>query len=99
MPDDFNPYEVPQGQLTPIGGVAVAPCHKCGSGQADRIKFTWWGGVVGPKLFHHVKCRGCGEGIDARTGQSNAKKIRIYIAVSWGIVALVFVAAFLLKIW
>ena len=27
------------------------PCPKCASEQAEAISFTWWGGLVGPKMF------------------------------------------------
>ncbi len=31
------------------------PCPRCG-GHANKVGMTWWGGVIGPKLFTHVKC-------------------------------------------
>ncbi|MEO8041040.1 MAG: hypothetical protein ABI646_00400 [Acidobacteriota bacterium] len=35
------------------------PCPKCG-GPAAKLKFTWWGGILGPKMLTHVKCTSCG---------------------------------------
>src|SRR5229473_2099811 len=38
-----------------------ADCPNCSSpGHADKISFTWWGGLVGPAIFNHVRCRECG---------------------------------------
>lgn len=62
------------------------PCYKCGSENAERVKFTWWGGLLGPKLLTHVKCQGCGTGYSGKTGESNSTKIAIYIAVSFAII-------------
>jgi hypothetical protein len=62
-------------------------CQKCGSASAEQIKFTWWGGVLGPKLLHHVKCRGCGNKFNGKTGKDNTKGIITY---SLGIALLAF---------
>ncbi|HEX6279376.1 MAG TPA: hypothetical protein VFZ49_05105 [Pyrinomonadaceae bacterium] len=51
------------------------------------MKFTWWGGVIGPKVLTHVKCPGCGHGYNGKTGRDNTTGIVIY-SVIVGIVAL-----------
>jgi transposase-like protein len=58
------------------------PCPKCTSEQAEAIGFTWWGGIVGPKMFTHVKCTQCGTNYNGKTGKSNQQAIVIYVAVS-----------------
>jgi transposase-like protein len=59
-----------------------APCPNCSACEATEIGFTWWGGVVGPKMFHHVKCSKCGTTYNGKTGKSNQQAIAIYLAVS-----------------
>jgi transposase-like protein len=68
------------------------PCPKCASEKSEKIGFTWWGGVVGPKIFNHVKCSQCGTTYNSKTGKSNQQAITIYVAVST-IVAIVVVVA------
>jgi transposase-like protein len=58
------------------------PCPKCASEQAEAIGFTWWGGIVGPKMFSHVKCTKCGTTYNGKTGKSNQQAIAIYVTVS-----------------
>ena len=45
------------------------------------MKFTWWGGVIGPRILTHVKCRGCGHAYNGKTGRENTTGIVIYSAV------------------
>lgn len=63
-----------------------APCPSCASTQATAAGFTWWGGVLGPKLLSHVTCNRCGAGYNGKTGQSNTTGIIIYSAVVFAIV-------------
>lgn len=58
------------------------PCPNCASEQAETIGFTWWGGIVGPKMFTHVKCTKCGTTYNGKTGKSNQTAIAIYVAIS-----------------
>jgi len=55
-----------------------------------EIKFTGWGGVIGPKMFHHVQCMQCSKTYNAKTGKSNDTAIAIYIAVSSVLVFVLF---------
>ncbi len=59
-----------------------APCPQCKSQEAREITFTWWGGVLGPKMFNHVKCSQCGTTYNSKTGNSNQQAITIYVAVT-----------------
>jgi hypothetical protein len=60
-----------------------APCPRCSSTNAEKVTFTWWGGLVGPSLFKHVKCRQCGAGYNGQTGKSNDTAIAIYVVVGF----------------
>ena len=51
----------------------MIPCPRCQQAElAPRpIGFTWWGGVVGAKLLHHVECVRCATRYNGRSGRSN----------------------------
>ena len=60
-----------------------ADCPKCRCpGRAEPVRMTWWGGLLGPKLFSHVKCSQCSTAYNGKTGKSNKTVIGIYLAVS-----------------
>ncbi len=65
----------------PLPAGEFAPCPKCGSTNSKKVGFTWWGGVLGPKLFNHVKCGGCGTCYNGKSGKSNTTAIVIYTVV------------------
>jgi transposase-like protein len=62
-------------------------CPQCGSKTVSKVKYTWWGGVLGPKLLHHTKCEDCKYTFNSKTGKSNTPGIVIYSLV-------IFVVAF-----
>ena len=68
------------------------PCPKCRHTAADRVKFSWWGGVLGPKLLTHVKCQACGNKYNGKSGKPNTRGIVIYSLV----IGLVFFGIFFL---
>ena len=80
-----NPYAPPQHGQQGFGmqqGVGeFAPCPKCGSRSATKPSFTWWGGVLGPKIIPVVKCDGCSHSYNGKTGGSNTAAIAIYMVV------------------
>jgi transposase-like protein len=71
-----------------------APCPKCSSTRAHKMSFTWWGGLLGPSLFTHVKCQKCGTTYNGKTGKSNTVAITIYVLIS-----LIIVIALLAFVW
>ncbi len=90
FPPGANPYATPQAPLgqtppageqqwaPPPGAEVFAPCPRCGCQYADRVKFSWWGGLVGPKLFTHVKCRNCASCYNGKHGTWNTTNIVLY---------------------
>lgn len=56
-------------------------CPKCGSKEISKVGYTWWGGVLGPRLLHHTKCKSCGCTFNSKTGKSNTPGIVIYSVV------------------
>ena len=69
-----------------------APCPNCGSTDVAKVKYTWWGGALGPSMFTHVKCNNCKTQYNGKTGKSNTNNIIIYLVVSFVIVFLVCMA-------
>ena len=58
-----------------------APCPKCGQYAAQPVGFTWWGGILGPKMLNHVRCGHCGAQYNGRTGGSNDTAIILYVVM------------------
>lgn len=58
-----------------------AQCPKCKNANAEQVKFTWWGGLLGPKILKHVKCNSCGAKYNGKTGKDNTTGIVIYSLV------------------
>lgn len=56
-------------------------CPKCGSADAEMEKFTWWGGILGPRLLTHVKCPACSHKYNGKSGKDNTTGIVIYCVV------------------
>ncbi|MBP9664806.1 MAG: hypothetical protein KBD94_09300 [Pyrinomonadaceae bacterium] len=67
-----------------------APCPFCGATNAEKVKFSWWGGLLGPKILSHVKCLSCAKGYNGKTGKDNTTGIIIY-SVIIALVVLAFV--------
>jgi hypothetical protein len=60
-----------------------APCPNCGSTNATKVNFTWWGGALGPAMFTHVRCNNCNTQYNGKTGKSNTNNIIIYSVVGF----------------
>ncbi len=68
-----------------------AACPKCGSRGAELVKFSWWGGVLGPKMLTHVKCPSCDKKYNGKSGGDNTTGIVIY-SVIVGIISFILMA-------
>ena len=63
------------------------------------MSFTWWGGIVGPKILSHVKCADCNKEFNGKSGKDNTTGIIIYSIVALIIIGgliVLLVAAFLI---
>lgn len=87
--DAAPPYATPLEYAVPNAGIA---CPRCGHFGAKPVSFTWWGGVIGPKMLHHTKCDNCRYKFNAKTGKSNMTAIVIYQIVGLGIATAAFIA-------
>jgi predicted nucleic-acid-binding Zn-ribbon protein len=97
-PDD-NPYASPQVPVAQLAGSVPGRCPKCGSTEYRKVSFTWWGGLLGPKLFSHVKCTRCGQGYNSKTGELNTTNIIIYVVVAFAIAFVVFAVLGAMAAW
>lgn len=95
-----DPYQPPGAQGEGRGAHAgrYAPCPSCAQSDAEPVSFTWWGGLLGPKILTHVKCQGCGTAYNGNSGQLNTTGIVIYslvaLAVFGGVAIVIFGGAF-----
>jgi len=93
-----NPYQAPnpyaQQQPYGYGPMPIANpyalcCPRCRGPNVVKPTFTFWGGILGPKLLSHAVCQSCGFGFNWKTGKSNTTGIIIYYAVIIGIVVVI----------
>ncbi len=87
-----NPYASPaiesRAPVARPAGQTHAPCPGCGAAEAKPISWTLWGGALGPRMFHHVRCKRCGAAYNGKTGQYNTTAITMYLLVSVAIGAI-----------
>jgi transposase-like protein len=87
-PTGYTPQDYQQQagwQATGTG--EYVPCPRCRRPDPQKVNFTWWGGVLGPRILKHVKCNGCGFAYNGKSGQSNTTNIIAY-SVVLGLIAL-----------
>lgn len=63
-------------------------CPQCASKSIAKVRYTWWGDSLGPRLLHHTKCDTCGATFNGKTGKSNTNGIIIYNLVLIGIICI-----------
>lgn len=81
----------------PLGYANRAACPHCGSQAWEPVKFTWWGGLLGPKLLHHTKCSQCRKTFNSKTGKSNTTAVILYQVVIGAICFVIGFAVFFLR--
>ena len=67
----------------------LEPCPYCSHESADRVKFTPWGGIVGPFVLSLVKCTGCGSQYNGKSGNKVERAIRLYTLVTMAVLVMV----------
>jgi hypothetical protein len=82
--NDLNPYRQPNPPVDqPLQQRPPASCPQCGGGSTSKVTFSWWGGLLGPKLFHVVKCLRCGTQYNGKTGGRLNTVITVYLLVAF----------------
>jgi hypothetical protein len=64
-------------------------CPFCQHDSAQPVRFTHWGGLIGPRIFSLVKCAGCGNQFNGRSGARVEKAIKVYTWVAMAMLAVV----------
>lgn len=82
-PVGYPPLQYPPQAGWQAGMGEYVPCPRCRQPDPEKVKFTWWGGMLGPRMFKHVKCRACGLAYNGKSGQSNTTNIVIYSIVAF----------------
>ncbi|HKR01138.1 MAG TPA: hypothetical protein VJT09_10720 [Pyrinomonadaceae bacterium] len=80
-PPGYTPQNYPPLGWQQAGTGEYVQCPRCTRPDPEKMKFTWWGGVIGPRMFSHVKCRWCGMTYNGKTGKSNTTNIVIYSVI------------------
>lgn len=80
-----------------LGIPGAETCPQCGQVTGKRIRYTWWGGAVGPALMSLTRCQACGFQFNAKTGLSTKKAILVYNLVAVGIAVLFILTTVLLR--
>jgi hypothetical protein len=63
-----------------------ADCPGCGCrGDATKVSWTWWGGIIGPLVINTVRCNRCGVSYNGKHGDYNGTRIAIYVGISLAI--------------
>jgi len=89
MPDPYLPPSAPIDAPLP----PVPQCPKCGDTSSEKVGFNWWGGALGPRLFHVVRCSRCRTQYNGRTGGSLTTTIIVYQLVALAVFGGIFFLA------
>jgi hypothetical protein len=76
----LSPSPYPRPNLDQATGPA---CPKCGSQATKAMKYTWWGGVLGPRMFNLAKCSQCKCQFNSKTGKDALTAIILYNVVGF----------------
>ncbi len=71
-----------------MGFAMTHHCPACLHESAKKIRFTAWGGVIGPRLLSLVRCNGCGVHYNGKSGRRVERAIRVYTSVALGVLIL-----------
>jgi hypothetical protein len=85
--EDDRPVRRRGGRRRP--GQQWADCPNCRApGDATRIWWTFWGGLIGPAIINCVRCNRCGTTYNGNHGDYNTTRILIYVGVIIGVALL-----------
>lgn len=68
-------------------------CPRCQSPYVEPVKFTWWGGVLGAKMFAVTRCNQCKMQFNGKTGGDLTTTIILYnliVFIIAGLAALIY---------
>ncbi len=73
------------------------PCPECGQPAGKRVRYTWWGGALGPAMMTLTKCQACGYQFNGKTGKSTKTAILVYNLVGFGVAIVVIAAMYITR--
>jgi phage FluMu protein Com len=79
---DKGEEERPRKRRKKGRGERWARCPECGSRDATKVRYTLWGGAVGPLLISTVRCNECGTQYNGKHGDYNTIRIVLFVGVS-----------------
>lgn len=85
----ISPYPRPNMQ-EPFGG--GPSCPQCNSANTKEVKYTWWGGIVGPKMMNLQHCNACGFQFNRATRKSTRNAVIAYNLVALVLALVIFAA-------
>ncbi len=74
--------DAPRQRKRRKSGGEWAECPNCGATDATRVRWTFWGGLIGPMIINTVRCNDCGTKYNGIHGDSNTTRIVIYFVVN-----------------
>ena len=80
----------------------LRPCQRCPAGHTSPLRFSWWGGLVGPWLLSYVHCHECGASYSTRSGRAAWGGMLLIFALRLlvtGLVAGLLVATLVGQLW
>jgi hypothetical protein len=54
-------------------------CPMCGGKETRRVRWTPWGGIVGPLVFKLMRCKDCGSRFGGRSKHSEDRVMRAHV--------------------
>ena len=92
---------MPAGQVVVVSQVNM-PCPRCRQVGASIRKWSWWGGLIGPKIMKQATCRFCQQDFNYQTGKPiTGQTIGLYmlagVAIPIGFLILFFFVLFLVS--
>lgn len=65
-------------------------CPQCSGTNTKEVKYTWWGGVLAPKMMNLQKCEACGYLFNRSTRKSVKNAIIAYNLVALVLAFMIF---------
>lgn len=81
----------------PLNIKDAEPCPQCGQAAGKRIRYSWWGGALGPAMISLTKCQACGYQFNAKTGKSVKNAIIGYQLVVFALCVLIMIAGYFMR--
>jgi transcription elongation factor Elf1 len=76
------PGVIPYAQLAKRKYANVTNCPRCGCPYIDEVRYTWWGGVLGPSMMSLMNCRNCKLKFNAKTMRDASTAITVYAVIA-----------------